>query len=95
MSTTISQQAQDAAQVCFTGGSWSRRELEHAIQQAIDSASKPLVWSSVKPTLPGWYWHKSVQGHIHTMKICQGDLGWGSFDGQFAGPLPQPVEEKP
>lgn len=68
----------------------------------------PLVWTDAKPTVPGWYWHRygprdgdAPTVHELAFNESTGELGvdrgieWCElFDGQFAGPIPQPEEPR-
>lgn len=59
-----------------------------------------MNWTNEKPTAPGWYWNRSK---LHTadewfVQIVKrehsshGAHNTDFMDGQFAGPIPEPVE---
>jgi hypothetical protein len=60
-------------------------------------AKAPLRWSTEKPTVPGWYWYRSLEQsvvvNVDKINKCQlvvnGEGMW-KFDGEFAGPLEAP-----
>ena len=59
-----------------------------------------LTWTDAKPTVPGWYWHRSQAGQRADIGYYQdeqilldGCLEWViHLKGQFAGPIPAPKE---
>lgn len=68
-----------------------------------DNPRNGLVWTKKKPTKPGWYWMRcGCTKAIYDVWIgATGELryrfGIGnlveSFHGEFAGPIPLPVEK--
>lgn len=61
---------------------------------------EPLRWTNYKPTVPGWYWYRDLRGRseIHELRMELGEMMMGDdlyvqfMDGDFAGPIPAPVE---
>lgn len=67
--------------------------LHKAILHAYDCASRPLMWTTNKPTQPGWYWwhgRPGVQPEIHY--LTPQDIDEGNPPGLWAGPIPEPRE---
>lgn len=64
-------------------------------------ATKPLVWTKVPPTEPGWYfWRKFPNDESRCHCVWRGSSGTlfvnvsavQDCDGEWAGPIPQPQE---
>ena len=64
-----------------------------------------LTWTSEKPTAPGWYWWRSPTDRVMICDVYEWDymffvttigepLRVGGMAGQWAGPIPEPVEAK-
>jgi hypothetical protein len=66
----------------------------------------PLTWTTQKPTKPGWYWWRSYRGYdpiavqilgfdsADSFSLVYGlNRPLGQCDGDWAGPIPVPVEE--
>jgi hypothetical protein len=59
-----------------------------------------VKWTSKEPTVPGWYWVKSYDGHFSVRHVVARAYGlriivrgreheFGRF-AEFAGPIPEP-----
>lgn len=69
-------------------------------------AASTLRWTDELPTKPGWYWWRQYVGQQstvhHVIKSCEALLVEGSLAswnvsyhcGQWAGPLPEPIEDE-
>ena len=76
--------------------------IEAALTQA---RAEGLVWSTEKPTVPGWYWWMAegyepsvhyvdiVDGYPEAIYSDNGDNLLEDFAGQWAGPLSPPTQE--
>lgn len=75
-----------------------------ALLQMVHDARRPLVWTSEKPTAPGWYWHRYGEGRraeVINVQLREGELvevmqeadslTSALPDGQFAGPITEPI----
>ena len=81
-------------------------DVEYAIRQW-NSIPRALEWTDEPPKVPGWYWFKDEYGiriawikhdsrKINELYAVIGGVGnWMStLHGQWAGPIPEPVEPK-
>ncbi len=73
-----------------------------------DGLVRPLRWSAEKPTVPGWYWwrNKTPNGGYITDMLEVGEQltvyndqthkshSVDEFQGEWAGPIPEPGEER-
>lgn len=63
-----------------------------------------LIWTTDQPTKPGWYWQRRphfkgegahiVQVRNYVGKLCIMNWEIPNKDVEWAGPIPEPLEEK-
>lgn len=64
-----------------------------------------LKWTYSQPTVPGEYWYRSLytdEPYIINVSVGSNGVEWyygdkmvvGPLQGQFAGPIPKPLEEQ-
>jgi hypothetical protein len=56
-----------------------------------------VIWTNEKPTVPGWYWYRELEGEPEILSIYKDDgqllisgIGLLEFPGEWAGPLERP-----
>jgi len=54
-----------------------------------------MTWTKEKPTIPGWYWCRPVDGSIIMQYVSLGAIHWCIWTEGYnwAGPLEPPEEE--
>lgn len=81
-----------------------------SIEEAVDTWNalpRALEWTDIRPKVPGWYWFKGEYGiriawikhdsrKMNELYAVIGGVGnWMStLHGQWAGPIPEPREQK-
>lgn len=78
-------------------GDYETHQLELEIQHAIDASRPTLVWSSEKPTAPGWYCLRLVGSEHWWIERCPEPSSWlrvSTPNWQFAGPIAPPEERR-
>jgi len=56
-----------------------------------------MSWTTQKPTVPGWYWYRELEGEPEILSIYKDDgqlvisgIGLQEFPGEWTGPLEPP-----
>jgi hypothetical protein len=57
-----------------------------------------MTWTTEKPTVPGWYWYREIEGEPEILSIYKDNgqllisgIGLQEFPGEWAGPLEPPA----
>jgi hypothetical protein len=57
-----------------------------------------MTWTTEKPTVPGWYWYREIEGEPEILAIYKDNgqllisgIGLQEFPGEWAGPLKPPA----
>jgi hypothetical protein len=56
-----------------------------------------MTWTTQKPTVPGWYWYREIEGEPEILSIYKDNgqllisgIGLQEFPGEWVGPLESP-----
>ncbi len=56
-----------------------------------------MSWTTEKPTVPGWYWYRELEGEAEILSVYKDDgqllisgIGLQEFPGEWAGSLEPP-----